>query len=156
MGSLNQELVVTSGSAEETIAIGRRLGERLRGGELIELISDIGGGKTTLVRGMAVGIDSHDQVQSPTFTIQRIYKGKKLDLHHFDFHRLQDPGVMQAELTESIAQNAAVVIEWSDIVADVLPAQRLKIQIRAIDEARRELVISGIGKKHSRLAAEMA
>lgn len=127
------------------------LGRKLRGGEVIELVGDLGSGKTAFVRGLAIGIDSKDQVQSPSFTISRIYRGKNIEIHHFDFHRLDEPGIMKAELAESLSNLKVVsVIEWSDIVKDMLPADRLQVKIEADGETERQLSFKA-GSKHQHL-----
>lgn len=111
--------------------IGRRLGERLKGGEVIELIGDVGAGKTTLVKGIGEGLMVDDEVQSPSFTISRVYVCRNdLELHHYDFYRLDDAGVMQYELAESIQDPKAItVVEWADTVQDVLPESRLTVRL---------------------------
>lgn len=116
----------------EMMAIGRVLGERFRGGEVLELVGDVGAGKTTLVKGVGQGLRVDDDVQSPSFTISRVYEARDgLELHHYDFYRLQDAGVMQYELAESIGNPKAVtVVEWADTVHDVLPDDRVVIQLR--------------------------
>ncbi|HSH18711.1 MAG TPA: tRNA (adenosine(37)-N6)-threonylcarbamoyltransferase complex ATPase subunit type 1 TsaE [Candidatus Saccharimonadales bacterium] len=128
-----------STSSADTEQFARTLGSRLRGGEVILLASDLGGGKTTFVRGMAAGMGSKDHVASPTFTIVREYRAGELTLYHFDFYRLQEPGIVAAELREFLDDPQAVVaIEWGDVVEDVLPARRLTIHIeRTGDNTRR-------------------
>lgn len=125
-------------SANETEQVAERLGRRLRGGEVIELVSDLGGGKTTFVRGLARGIDSVDRVASPTFTISKVYRGTQLEIHHFDFYRLTDAGLMEHELHDIMDEPGVVtVVEWGDVVAHVLPSERLTIRLRRTgDEAR--------------------
>jgi tRNA threonylcarbamoyladenosine biosynthesis protein TsaE len=113
---------------------------------VIELMSDLGGGKTTFVRGLARGIGSQDQVTSPTFTISHVYKGSELTLYHFDFYRLIEPGVMRDELAETLQDSQAVtVIEWGNIVHDVLPDDRLTITITATGETSRHYVCAATG-----------
>lgn len=132
------ELILTSESLEDTVAIGARIGQQLRGGEIIELVSDLGGGKTQLVRGLAAGMGSTDQVQSPTFTISRIYTSKTLELHHFDFYRLGDPGIVALELAEVMQSSEAVVaIEWADTVHGILPKNRVLATITSPSETVR-------------------
>jgi tRNA threonylcarbamoyladenosine biosynthesis protein TsaE len=87
---------------EQTEQLAARLGRNLKGSEVFELISDLGGGKTTFVRGLACGMGSTDHVASPTFTISREYVAGELALFHFDFYRLSDPGVVAIELAEFI------------------------------------------------------
>jgi tRNA threonylcarbamoyladenosine biosynthesis protein TsaE len=116
-------------SSDATRQLGELLGSNLAGGEVIELVADLGGGKTTFMQGLAKGAGSSDVVSSPTFTLSRIYKANKFDIHHFDFYRLADAGILRDQLAESLADKKVVtVIEWSDIVKDVLPAQRLTIK----------------------------
>lgn len=106
------------------------------------LVSDLGGGKTAFVRGLARGMGSEDHVASPTFTIMREYRSsaRKLTLYHFDFYRLQEAGVVAAELEEFIHDPQAVVaIEWGAIVADVLPEARLEIHIERTGDTARHL-----------------
>jgi tRNA threonylcarbamoyladenosine biosynthesis protein TsaE len=130
-----------SNTPEETETIGQKLGGRLRGGEVIELVSDLGGGKTTFVRGMARGLGSQDAVASPTFTISRQYRAGGLTLYHFDFYRLGEPGIVAAELLEVIDDpKAIVVIEWGEIVENVLPVNRLTVTFRSTGEAIRQLI----------------
>ena len=130
-------------SSEHTEQFGRNLGRRLQGGEVIVLSSDLGGGKTTLVRGIARGMGSTDHVASPTFTISREYRSETLTLYHLDFYRLQEPGVVAAELQEFLDDpQAVVVIEWGDIVADVLPNHNITITIERTGEQTRRLDLS--------------
>ena len=143
---MSQEVqsVLVTASAVETEAFGERLGRRLRGGEAIELDSDLGGGKTTLVRGIARGAGSPDQVASPTFTVSKLYEAGALRIHHFDFYRLPAAGIMSQELAELLEDRSNVIIvEWSDAVRSVLPAERITITIERVKsgEDHRRLTI---------------
>lgn len=110
---------------------------------MIELVSDLGGGKTTFVRGLAKGAGSTDRVSSPSFTLTNVYHAPHLLLHHFDFYRLSEPGILRAELAEIIADDAnVVIIEWAGIVADVLPPNRLTISISVTGETSREYALT--------------
>lgn len=126
-----------------TEALAAAIGQRLKGSEVIELVSDLGGGKTQFVRGLAKGMGSKDQVASPTFTISREYHADKLTMYHFDFYRLAEPGILTAELAEFINDPQAVVaVEWSDIVKHVLPEKRLTIHLVLTGETSRHLDFS--------------
>lgn len=128
---------------ETTLGVAADVGGRLRGGEVIELISDLGGGKTAFVRGLAKGMGSSDAVRSPSFTLSNQYNAGKLTLHHFDFYRLKEPGIMRDELAELVGDPETVVaVEWADIVEDVLPTERLTITIKATGETQREFEFS--------------
>jgi tRNA threonylcarbamoyladenosine biosynthesis protein TsaE len=124
----------------ETTRLAAAIGQRLRGGEVIELASDLGGGKTTFVRGLAEGAGSHDTVSSPSFTLTNQYQAGELTIYHFDFYRLHEPGIVRDELAEVLADpRAVVVVEWAEITTDVLPADRLIVTIRPTGETAREL-----------------
>ena len=127
------------------MALGEKLAGQLVGGEVIELSSDLGGGKTTLTKGLASGLGYTGDLVSPTFTISRVYvlpNGK--ELHHFDFYRLAPNDVTAAELAEAAGDpNNIVVIEWAGHVGAKLPEDRLKIELVATSENDREITISG-------------
>lgn len=143
-------------NSEATEELGRSIGQNLKGGEIIELVSDLGGGKTTLVRGIAKGLGSDDNVSSPTFTISQEYHADKLRIVHYDFYRLQDPGIMAHELTETLDdKNAIIIIEWADIVHDVLSYKsRMKISILSTGETQREIHMT-VPKELEYLLAEV-
>jgi tRNA threonylcarbamoyladenosine biosynthesis protein TsaE len=132
-----------STSLEATLRLAERMGRKMHGGEVIELVSDLGGGKTAFVRGLAKGMRSKDSVRSPSFTLGNQYRAGGLTLHHFDFHRLEQPGIMRDELAEILADpHAVVAIEWAAIVEDILPAGRLTIHITPTSVTGRQLVFT--------------
>jgi len=136
-------LEINSYSSEETEKLGEVLGNQLRGGEIIELISDLGGGKTTLTRGIARGVGSLDHVSSPTFKICNIYKAKNgLNIYHYDFYRLVDAGLIQYELQEPIEDpKAIIIIEWGSVISDVIPKKKLDINIENSGTNKRKITI---------------
>lgn len=100
----------------------------------------MGGGKTTFVRGLARGAGSTDRVASPTFTISKVYEAGNKEIHHFDFYRLGEAGLIGEELSEVLGDpNIITVVEWADIVQDVLPQQRLTITITKTPTDGRDL-----------------
>lgn len=131
-------LQIETTSSDNTEALASSMGGRLKGGEVLALSSDLGGGKTTFVRGLARGIGSQDRVASPTFTISKVYAGPHFEIQHFDFYRLQDPGVVAHELHDIINDPSVVVaIEWGDSVQNVLPPEHMVITlIRSGDTTR--------------------
>ncbi len=141
--SLMKDLQLITKSAEETEAFARSFASKLKGGEVIELTSDLGGGKTTFTRGLVAGLGSNEVVASPTFTISREYSKGRLRVYHFDFYRLDDAGIIADELAEVTKDQAAIiVIEWADIVQYVLPEKHIRIQITATGEQTRNLHIT--------------
>jgi tRNA threonylcarbamoyladenosine biosynthesis protein TsaE len=128
-----------SASSETTERLAAKLGANARGGEVIELVSDLGGGKTTFVRGLAEGLGSTDHVSSPTFKISNVYQGGELTLYHYDFYRLPEAGLLAHELHDALEDpKAVIVVEWGEIVRNVLPERRLTIKIKPIGENSRE------------------
>jgi tRNA threonylcarbamoyladenosine biosynthesis protein TsaE len=125
---MNEKTMFVEGS-EETERIARSIGQHLHGGECMDLMSDLGGGKTTFTRGIVSGMGSSDQVSSPTFTIGKQYKYSDMTCYHFDFYRLQEPGLVAEELAEAIVDpKGVIVVEWAESVADVLPEERMTAQ----------------------------
>ena len=138
--------------------LGQTIGRSLKGGEVIELIGDIGAGKTTLTKGIAEGLDITEPVQSPTFTISRVYQSPGgLTLAHYDFYRLGEAGIMAEEIREATMQPQTVtVVEWAGAVEQVLPADRLTAEIIAIDEQSRRVTLSAGGPTSRALLAAIS
>lgn len=136
---------------------GGKLGGLLRGGECLELIGDVGAGKTTLTKGIAVGLGIDETVQSPSFTISRVYDTPaSLRLAHYDFYRLHDAGIMADELHETIHDPATItIIEWADIVNGVLPADHLTISITSPTETARRIELTAGGEKSTTLLEKL-
>lgn len=132
----------------ELRTLARQIAGGLKGGEVIELIGDVGAGKTSFTKGLAAALGIKEAIQSPTFTISREYEyGDNQRLVHYDFYRLNQAGIMRDELAETIADpEALAVVEWADVAADVLPESRITIQISAVatDEQAREVKVSGV------------
>lgn len=137
----------------EMAAFGQKIGSQLSGGEVIELVGDVGAGKTTLTRSIARGMGINEVIQSPTFTISNRYEtGNDLTLNHYDFYRLEDAGIMNHELAESVNdKNAVVVVEWANIVRGVLPEDHLTIVIETETEDTRSIVLTAHGDKSAKL-----
>lgn len=127
--------------------LGRDIGRQLKGGEVIELIGDVGAGKTTLTKGIAAGLGIEEDVQSPSFTISRTYQTAHPDIAmtHYDFYRLHDPGIMARELDEAIRDlNTVTIVEWAEIVQNVLPDDHIRISITPTSETTRHVVLEGV------------
>jgi hydrolase, P-loop family len=131
--------------------LGEAIGQSLSGGEVLELVGDIGAGKTTLTKGIARALWINEPVQSPTFTISRVYDSPKgLRLAHYDFYRLGEAGIMGDEIREAMDDDS-VVVEWAGAVDDDLPKDRLVIKITTISEEERLVEFHPGGKKSTEL-----
>lgn len=123
------------------------MAKHLKGGEIIELVGDVGSGKTTFVKGLALGLGIKDDVQSPSFTISREYKiNDNLTLVHYDFYRLDDPGLMAHEIHEKVGSpNFITVIEWAGIVEEIMPIDRLTLSILSPTKDTRRVLVESHG-----------
>lgn len=148
---IEMEMTITSEDAMKQL--GERIGRSLKGGECIELVGDVGAGKTTLTKGIAAGLGITETVQSPTFTINRTYDGSTgVRLSHYDFYRLSDPGIMAQELAESLDEpETSIVIEWGDIIGSVLPDDHLRIEFSSPTEESRVLTFIARGQQAQKL-----
>ena len=135
---------IESRSVEQTLELGRALGESCRGGEVIALIGELGSGKSLFTKGLAagLGIDRPDHVTSPTFVIINEYPGR-LRLYHVDAYRLGGADDLDALGIEEIIESGGVVaIEWADRVSDCIPSEAITIRIDITGDSRRRLIIS--------------
>lgn len=135
-----------STNSDATERLGELFGKLIKTPAVVELRSDLGGGKTTFVRGLAKGFGSADQVISPTFILNAIYKGQGgREIHHFDFYRLDQAGILSSQLEASLKNRQVVtVVEWSGIVQKILPQKRFTVEFQpvAANEDERQIIIT--------------
>lgn len=132
----------------ELINYAKSLGVTLRRSAttvIIELLGDVGAGKTTFTRGLALGLGISEPITSPSFNISKRYPiNKTRELIHYDFYRLDDPGLMSFELEEALNEpGAVIVVEWAGSVAELLPPDHLKIAFKILPDGSRELTFNG-------------
>lgn len=138
---------VVTNSADETIEIGRRIGEQLKGGEIIGLVGALGSGKTHLIKGIAAGAGAEDSkaVNSPTFVIVNEYSGR-LDIYHIDAYRLES--VDQFErigFDDFCYRRSVVMIEWADKVRQALQnVNYIRVELSGAGENIRKIHIENI------------
>jgi tRNA threonylcarbamoyladenosine biosynthesis protein TsaE len=130
-------------SARETKELGREIGAGLDSGETLALFGDLGGGKTTFLQGVALGLGVKDRILSPTFIISREYPLKKGGkFYHFDWYRLDNE--KQARLLgikELFGGKNIVAIEWADRAKSLLPKRRVEIYFKYQGENKRQITI---------------
>ena len=125
---------------EEMILFGEKLGQSLPVPSVVELIGDVGTGKTTITKGIAKGLGVEDEITSPSFMISKQYAFPDGKLVHYDFYRLPEPGLMSEDLLENINDEKTVtVVEWADSVSDLLPENHEKYLIKLLDDDSREV-----------------
>lgn len=134
-----------SRSEKETIELGKKIGSKLKKGMCVVLKGDLAGGKTTFTKGIGQALNIKEIINSPTFTILKIYEGD-LKLFHIDAYRLEgsdyDLG-LDEYLDEGI-----MVVEWPEYYIDYLPNEYLEIEFKYIDDDTREITFNAIGDKY--------
>ena len=134
---------VITKSPDETIALGKNIGKKLKGDEVICLVGELGSGKTQLVKGIAIGLGISEKVTSPSFVIVKVYKSVDCNLVHIDFYRIQEKSELETiGFEDFFSCNNIIVIEWADRFKDIYPDSAIWIEINYIDETTREFHIN--------------
>lgn len=127
-------------SEEEMIQFGEEIAKAISLPCCIELVGDVGAGKTTITKGIARGLGVSDEITSPSFMISKQYVFDGGKLVHYDFYRLAEPGIMSEDLAENLSDAQTVtIVEWGDSVAELLPEGHKKYLIRLLDDGTREV-----------------
>ena len=133
-------------TADRTRELGGALAPLLRPRDTVVLTGDLGAGKTTLVQGIGRGLGVEDHVASPTFTLVREYAGR-LDVAHVDVYRLERvQDVVDLGLDELGGPDRVLIVEWGDAVEELLPADRLRVELTSSDDDVRMLRIGAQGR----------
>jgi len=144
---------VVSRSPEETREIGVKIGLLCKAGDVIALDGDLGAGKTCLIQGLAegLGVSKKSYVRSPTFTILNVHNGR-VPLYHFDLYRLSNLDELEEiGYREYIYGEGVSVLEWASNVEEAIPGECLRIGIRRVGDAEREIEITATGERYKRL-----
>lgn len=138
---------IVTRTPKETIQLGKDLGQLLRPGEVVALIGELGAGKTTLAKGIAVGAGVADEreVTSPTFVLVNEYQGR-IPVYHADLYRLQEE-IEVADLgwEEFIFGQGISLLEWAEKIPGILPEERIEVRISWVGPSERKFRISGKG-----------
>lgn len=130
----------TTQSEDETKEIAAKLSRLLNPGDVILLEGDLGAGKTTFTKGIAVGLDVKRIVTSPTFTIIKEYEGR-IPLYHMDAYRLEGSDE-DIGFEEYFSGDGLSVVEWAKFIAEYLPKEVLEITIKHIEDHTREITFN--------------
>jgi tRNA threonylcarbamoyladenosine biosynthesis protein TsaE len=123
--------------AVATIALGRRLGARLKAGDVVCLSGNLGAGKTTLARGaIEAWTGQQEEAPSPTYTLVQTYEGARGELWHVDLYRLKRPDDAWELGLEDAFHSAACLIEWPERLEGQLPRDRLDVELKPEGEGR--------------------
>lgn len=141
-----EQITIAINSVEQTIRLGEIIATSAMPSSFIALNGDLGAGKTTFTKGIGKALDVVSTVNSPTFTIMKIHKAtKKLNniecLYHLDVYRLQDSS-SDFELEEFFYLDGLTVVEWCDIIQDLIPDDYLQIDFKIVEDEKRILTIT--------------
>ena len=144
MGCDKLNLTFKTSSPEETIILGREIGKRLRGGEVVAYRGGLGAGKTTITRGISEGMGLGDEVTSPTFALVNEYRKKdcKLSLIHFDMYRITSGEDLETTgFFDYMDEDTVLAVEWSENISEELPEDSIMITINRLSDDERELIV---------------
>nr|WP_027308175.1 tRNA (adenosine(37)-N6)-threonylcarbamoyltransferase complex ATPase subunit type 1 TsaE [Caloramator sp. ALD01] len=137
-------MTFVTNNERETFELGYKIGTKLKKGDVISLNGDLGAGKTHLTKGIAAGLGVDDYITSPTFTIVNEYMGR-LPFYHFDVYRIDDIYEMyEIGFDEYLYGDGVCVVEWGDMVEELLPKDKIYIYIKKLDDSIREVQIKGL------------
>ncbi len=140
-GDAGAPLVVTTGSADETVAFGERLGALLAPGDVVGLSGDLGAGKTCFAQGVARGLGIEGPVPSPTFNLLLVHRGT-VPMYHFDLYRLERADQLEdIDFHGTLEADGASVVEWADRFPAEMPDDRLDVAMEVTGEADRRITI---------------
>lgn len=121
---------IESFCAEDTAALGERIGQMAKPGEVYTLIGDLGVGKTVFTQGLAKGLNITEPVNSPTFTIVQVYEEGRLPFYHFDVYRIGDVEEMdEIGYEDYIYGQGVCLIEWANLIEEILPERYIRVTI---------------------------
>jgi tRNA threonylcarbamoyladenosine biosynthesis protein TsaE len=137
-------MMITTRSAEETVSLGEKIGKTLKSGDVIAYRGGLGAGKTTLTRGICIGMGLGDEVTSPTFALVNEYCGGGLSLYHFDMYRITSAADLETTgFYDYLEDGGVLAVEWSENIADELPNGTIYIDIERVDDDTRNITIIG-------------
>lgn len=139
---------VITNSTEETIELGEKIGKNLKSGNVIALFGEIGAGKTYLTKGIAkgLGIKDIDIITSPTFKLVNEYNNQ---IYHIDLFRLEkEKDILNIGLEDFFNTSMITIIEWPEKIKKYLPSKYISIELKILDENKREIKITGISNEN--------
>ncbi len=129
------EIVFETDGPERTMEIAEDIAKDLKSGSVITLDGDLGAGKTVFSKGLAKGLGVKEIVDSPTFTVLKIYESGRLPLYHFDVYRIGDADEMyDIGFEEYLYGDGVSLIEWAGLIEDLIPENAIRINIKRNDE----------------------
>lgn len=141
---------ITTYSEDETMELAQNIESEKFPNMVICLIGDLGSGKTVFTKAFALALGINENITSPTFNIIKEYDKGEMKLFHMDVYRLSDTK-QDIGIEEYFTKRGVCIIEWADLIEDILPKNRLDIKIKMIDEDTRQFIITPHGNKYEDL-----
>ena len=141
----------TSHNEQETMELAQNIESEKFPNMVICLKGELGSGKTVFVKGFAQSLGIDENITSPTFNLVKEYQTGELPLYHMDVYRLEDGDDGTIGLSDYFTKGGITIIEWSDIIKDSLPEERLEIKFKVIDEENRVLMMVPYGEAYEDL-----
>lgn len=145
--------MLTFYNEQEMIDFGEKLAQHLTGHSIITLDGDLGAGKTTFTKGIGKGLNIKRIINSPTFTIVKVYHGR-LTLYHFDAYRLEGQDD-ELGFEEMFDDDGVCVIEWPAFIEKILPSERMEIHIEKNEDQSRTFTFEAKGEQYQKLLEEL-
>ena len=141
------EFKYTSRSVDDTVRIAQDIESEKFPNMVICLYGELGSGKTVFTKGFASAMEIEETITSPTFNIIKEYPSGELPLYHMDVYRLEDSHE-DIGIEEYFDKGGVTIIEWADMIKDILPEERLDIKIKIADDNTRILILKPHGEKY--------
>lgn len=148
---MDTEYKYTSHSEQDTMELAQNIESEKFPNMVICLRGELGSGKTVFVKGFASSLGIDENITSPTFNLVKEYQTGEMPLYHMDVYRLEDGDDGTIGLTDYFTKGGVTIIEWSDIIKDSLPDERLEIKFKVIDEETRVMTLVPYGSEYEDL-----
>ena len=151
------KVLIRTHSTKQTVQLGKRIGGRLRSGDVVALVGELGAGKTHLIKGLAagVGVEGASDITSPSFTLIHEYQGR-IPFYHLDLYRLAaEEDIVDLGIEEYLGREGVAVIEWADRIPSFLPKELLRITLHYLDARSRSVLFLGKGIRYETLLEEL-
>lgn len=145
---MENEYKYTSHSEDDTMELAQNIESEKFPNMVICLRGELGSGKTVFVKGFANSLGIDENITSPTFTLVKEYLNGEMPLYHMDVYRLEDGDDGTIGLTDYFNKDGVTIIEWSDIIKDSLPEERLELKFKVIDEETRVITLIPYGQAY--------
>lgn len=148
---MDTEYKYTSHCEQDTMELAQNIESEKFPNMVICLKGELGSGKTVFVKGFASSLGIDENITSPTFNLVKEYLNGEMPLYHMDVYRLENGDDGSIGLTDYFTKGGVTIIEWSDIIKDSLPEERLEIKFKVIDEETRVITFKPFGSAYEDL-----